>query len=31
MANGDVEEAIKLFNKEKSSGKAKERYDAIAK
>jgi hypothetical protein len=31
MANGDVDEAIKLFNKEKSSGKAKERYDAIAK
>ena len=31
MANGDTEEAIKLFNKEKASGKAKERYDAIAK
>ena len=31
MANGDVDEAIKLFNKEKSSGKAKERYNAIAK
>ena len=31
MANGDTEEAIKLFHKEKSSGKAKERYDAIAK
>ena len=31
LANGDVEDAIKLFNKEKTSGKAKERYDAISK